>query len=240
MHTAGLIKTYFAKRNNISADKIKVASIMPCTAKKYEATRKELKYNNKNLIDFVLTTRETAYLIVKNKIKFNALKDSKMNNMLSEHSGAGAIYGSSGGVMESAIRTALYRLENKKLAKIDFKECRGMSGLKEAEIKLKNRKLKIAIVNGLANFQKIVDQLDKYDYIEVMACPGGCIGGGGQPIPTNSEIRLKRMKALYDIDTNKKIRKAHENKFALKALHYLESKGIDNEILHTHYSKKKK
>ncbi|HKK54368.1 MAG TPA: [FeFe] hydrogenase, group A [Patescibacteria group bacterium] len=240
MHTAGLVKTYFAKRNNISADKIKVVSIMPCTAKKYEATRKELRYKDKDLIDFVLTTRETAFLIAKNKIKFNALKNSKMNNMLSEHSGAGAIYGASGGVMESAIRTALHILENKKLPKIDFKEYRGMEGLKEASIKIKNRKLNVAIVNGLANFQKIVDQIDKYDYIEVMTCPGGCIGGGGQPIPTNSDIRLARMKALYSIDSKKKLRKAHENTYALKALHYLESQKIDKQILHTTYSKKNK
>jgi iron-only hydrogenase group A len=240
MHTAGLIKTYFAKRNNISPDKIKIVSIMPCTAKKYEATRKELRYKGKDLIDFVLTTRETAYLIDKNKIKFNALKDTKMNNMLSEHSGAGAIYGSSGGVMESAIRTALHVLENKDIAKIDFKECRGMKGLKEASVKVKNRKLKIAIVNGLANFQKIVDHIDKYDYIEVMTCPGGCIGGGGQPIPTNTDIRLARMKSLYSIDSKKKLRKAHENSYALKALHYLESQKIDKEILHTSYSEKNK
>ncbi|MCF7794780.1 [FeFe] hydrogenase, group A [Patescibacteria group bacterium] len=240
MHTAGLIKTYFAKRNNISPDKIKVVSIMPCTAKKYEATRKELRFNNKDLIDFVLTTRETAFLIAKNKIKFNALKNSSMNNILSEHTGAAAIYGSSGGVMESAIRTALHILENKKLPKIDFKECRGMKGLKEASIKIKNRKLNIAIVNGLANFQKIVDHIQKYDYIEVMTCPGGCIGGGGQPIPTNSDIREARMKALYNIDSKKKLRKAHENTYALKALHYLESQKIDKQILHTTYSEKKK
>jgi iron-only hydrogenase group A len=235
MHTAGLIKTYFAKRNNILADKIKVVSIMPCTAKKYEATRSEMRYNAKNLIDFVLTTRETAFLIAKNKIAFNSLKDSKMNNILSEHSGAGAIYGTSGGVMESAIRTALHILENKKLPKIDFKECRGMEGIKEASIKIKNRNLNIAIVNGLANFQKIADHINKYDYIEVMTCPGGCIGGGGQPIPTNSDIRIARMKALYSIDSKKKLRKAHENKYALKAIHYLESQKLDKKLLHTRY-----
>jgi iron-only hydrogenase group A len=240
MHTAGLVKTYYAKRNNISVNKIKLVSIMPCTAKKYEATRKELRYKGQDLIDFVLTTREIAYLIDKNKIKFNALKDSKMNNILSEHSGAGAIYGTSGGVMESAIRTALFMLEKKKLPKIDFKECRGMKGLKEASIQTKSRKLNIAIVNGLANFQKIVDQINKYDYIEVMACPGGCIGGGGQPIPTNPDIRLARMKALYTIDSKKKLRKAHENIHALEALHYLESQKIDKQILHTTYSKKNK
>ncbi|MFP4515066.1 MAG: [FeFe] hydrogenase, group A [Parcubacteria group bacterium] len=240
MHTAGLVKTYFAKRNNISPDKIKIVSIMPCTAKKYEASRKELRYKDKDLIDFVITTRETAFLIAKNKIKFNALKNSKMNNILSEHSGAAAIYGSSGGVMESAIRTALYFLENKNLPRIDFKDCRGMEGLKEASIKIKKRKLNIAIVNGLANFQKIVDQIDKYDYIEVMTCPGGCIGGGGQPIPTNSKIRLARMKALYKIDSKKKLRKAHENTQVLKALHYLETKKIDKQILHTTYSEKNK
>jgi iron only hydrogenase large subunit-like protein len=208
---------------------------MPCTAKKYEATRSEMRYNAKNLIDFVLTTRETAFLIAKNKIAFNSLKDSKMNNILSEHSGAGAIYGTSGGVMESAIRTALHILENKKLPKIDFKECRGMEGIKEASIKIKNRNLNIAIVNGLANFQKIADHINKYDYIEVMTCPGGCIGGGGQPIPTNSDIRIARMKALYSIDSKKKLRKAHENKYALKAIHYLESQKLDKKLLHTRY-----
>ena len=240
MHTAGLVKTYFANRNNISADKIKIVSIMPCTAKKYESRKKELRYNNKDLIDFVLTSRETAFLISKNKINFNALKDSQMNNLLSKHSGAGAIYGSSGGVMESALRTALSILEKKDLPKIQFKECRGMQGVKEAKIKIKNKILKIAIINGLANFQKIVDQIDKYHYIEVMSCPGGCIGGGGQPIPTNSSIRIARSKGLYNIDSKKKLRRAHKNKDALRALHYLESKKIDEQILHTKYREIKK
>ncbi len=240
LHTAGLIKTYYAQKKGIKAENIKIVSIMPCTAKKYEAQKPELKYNNKQLIDFVLSTRETAFLINKNNIRFKALKDSNMDNLLSEHSGAGAIYGASGGVMESALRTATYLLEGKNIPKIDFKDCRGMSGIKEAELKIKNKKIKIAIVNGLANFSKLVDHLDKYHYIEVMTCPGGCIGGGGQPIPTNLSIRQARMKGLYSIDSHKKVRRAHENKEALRVIHYLESTGIDKKILHTTYNEKKK
>lgn len=238
-----LAKTYFADKINRDPRDIVVTSIMPCTAKKHEINLEshylDLKKKIKS-VDYVLTTREFAYLLRRHKIDFKKLKSEKMDDALGVSSGAGNIYGASGGVMESALRTADYFLrvyketgsfksilngENYKLKKekfskiaqsrIEFKEVRGQQGIKDAIVRIGNRKLKIAVVNGTGNAKKILENLKRkrcyYDYVEVMACPGGCIGGGGQPVPTNSEIRRKRADALYQIDENLKIKTAHEN-----------------------------
>ncbi len=241
MHNAGAIKSYWAQKMNIKPEKISLVSVMPCTAKKYEASRKELKYKKNNLIDNVLTTRELAYILFKQGIDLKKIKASKADKCLNNHSGAAAIYGGSGGVMESALRTAKYLLENKKLnRKLNFKEVRGLKGIKETSINIAGKKLNLAVVNGMAKAQELLKNIDKYHYIEVMACPGGCIGGGGQPIPTTEEIREQRRQALYSIDRSKKMRQAHENKEVEEIFNWFKKNGLDHELLHTIYSKKNK
>ncbi len=240
IHLAGIIKTYWAKKHNVNPKKIKIVAIMPCTAKKFESARKDLRVNGLHLVNNVLTTRELAYLVHINKINLAKIKPQKGDDLLSDHTGAAAIYGGTGGVMESALRSAGYFLnpDKPKLGKIKFKDVRGLEGVKEATVKIGNKTLQVAVINGLANFNKIVDQLKKYHYIEVMACRGGCIGGGGQPIPTNDEIRKQRIKALYSIDDKKKRRKAHQNKTALEIIEWLEKNDLDHKVLHTQYKEK--
>ncbi|MEA2088576.1 MAG: [FeFe] hydrogenase, group A [Patescibacteria group bacterium] len=245
IHLAGIIKTYWAKKIKVDPKKIVVVSIMPCTAKKYESSRKELWLNNRPLVDSVLTTRELGYLLHKHKIDLTKIKPTKSDNPLGEHSGAGAIYGASGGVMESALRTAMFLLNKEKLKSINFKQIRGQQGIKKAEVKVGNRNLKLAVSNGLGNAKKILEELKQnpreYDYVEIMACPGGCIGGGGQPIPTTPLQRIKRAESLYQIDKKKKIREAHKNQEAKKAMSWLKKdKKLASQILHTKYHKKNK
>ncbi|MDP2767196.1 MAG: [Fe-Fe] hydrogenase large subunit C-terminal domain-containing protein [Candidatus Methanoperedens sp.] len=165
--------------------------------------------------------------------------------MLGEYSGAAAIYGASGGVMESALRTAQFMACKGKRkgslcdARIDYKDVRGLAGIKEAEVDIAGKKLRVAVVNGIGNIEPVLEKLNDYDYIEVMACPGGCIGGGGQPIPTTPEIRQKRMEALYKLDKSMKIRKAHENKGVSEALKWLEGQDkLKHQVLHTNYKKR--
>jgi len=244
IHLGGIIKTYFAKNAMINPKDIKVVSIMPCTAKKYEAQREEMKIDGNYPVDRVITTREFAWLMKKRaNIDFVNLKSSKADNPLGEYTGAAAIYGGSGGVMESALRTAhALACGSKKSgickSKIDFKKVRGLEGVKEAVVEVAGKKLRIAVVNGIGNFKHIKNNLKNYDYIEVMACPGGCIGGGGQPIPTNDEIRKKRVEALYEIDKKLKVRKAHENKGVEKALDWIHKEKLDHKTLHTSYKKR--
>lgn len=245
IHLGGLIKTYWAKQMKIKPRDIEVVSIMPCTAKKYEAKREEMKIKGGYPVDNVLTTREFAWLMKKEGIDFAKLKAEKSDNPLGDYSGAAAIYGGSGGVMESALRTAHFlACGGKKTgvcrAKIDFKEVRGMDGVKEAKVKVAGKSMRVAVVNGIGNIEPVIENLNSYDYIEVMACPGGCIGGGGQPLPTTSEIREKRIKALYKIDKSRKLRMAHENKGVEEALTWLKNRGgLEHKILHTYYYSKK-
>ena len=247
IHIGGMIKTYWAEIMNINPRDIIVVSVMPCTAKKYEASRKEMKVNGMWPVDYVITTREFSFMMKKNKIDFPRLKKSKADNPLGEYSGAGAIYGASGGVMESALRTAQFMAcESSKAklcqARLEFKKVRGLDGIKEAEVDVAGKKVRVAVVNGIGNIDGVIENLDKYDYVEVMACKGGCIGGGGQPIPTTDEIRRKRIEAIYKHDKSRKIRKAHENKNVLKALSWLEKKGhrLEHQVLHTRYKRKNK
>lgn len=260
MHSAGIIKTYWAEKMKIDPKNIVVVSIMPCTAKKFEASRKELRIKGIWPIDHVITTREFAWMIKKNKIDFKNLKSMPIDNPISEASGAGAIYGASGGVMESALRTAEYLIQTaqdtlcldvkkaEKLKKfcnssanrrIEFEDVRGQEGIKKASLLLGGKKIRVAVVNGIGNIQPILDNLKEFDYIEVMACPDGCIGGGGQPIWTTAEIRRKRLAALYKIDQASKTRKAHDNKMAVEMLSWLKGKkGLENKILYTKYKKR--
>ncbi|MEA3463784.1 MAG: [FeFe] hydrogenase, group A [Patescibacteria group bacterium] len=241
MHSAGVIKTYWARKMNISPKNIFVVSVMPCTAKKFEASRKELKIQGLWPVDSVITTREFAWLMKKNNIDLANLKPLKPDSAFGEYSGVAAIYGGSGGVTESVLRTAQYlACKNSKSKscnkRLEFKDIRGLSGIKKTVVNIAGKKVKVAVVNGIGNIEPVLENLDKYDYIEVMACPGGCIGGGGQPIPTTPETRQKRIEALYKIDKNKKIRKAHENKGVLEALEWLKQQGkLEYQVLHTTY-----
>jgi len=243
IHLGGIIKTYWAERMKVDPKRIVVVSIMPCTAKKFESRRSELKVNGLYPVDYVLTTREFGFLLKKNNIDFKKLKPGASDKIFNEGSGAAVIYGSSGGVMESALRTAYAlacRNESAKFcnSRIDFREVRGAAAIKEAVVDIAGRKLRVAVVNGIGAIDGILSNLKNYDYIEVMACPGGCIGGGGQPIPTTAKLRQVRMAALYEIDKFKEIRKAHDNKEVLQVLEWLKDKKIDHQVLHTKYQKR--
>lgn len=244
IHGGGAIKAYWAKKKNLKAEDIIVVSVVPCTAKKYEAIRSELKYKGKPLVDFVLTTRELAFLIKKNRIDFANLPEGKLEPMFNAGSGAAAIYGASGGVMESALRSVASFVCDKGKdplcnARLEFKEVRGLGGIKEAQVELGGKKFKLAIVNGLGNFSKLLPNFSKYHYIEVMACPGGCIGGGGQPIPTTKAIKEKRMAGLYDLDKKRTIRRAHENKEMLAFYNFAKENNLSKQLLHTSFKKTK-
>ncbi len=241
----GLIKTYFAERQGLDPKNIIVVSVMPCVAKKYEIKREELRINGMPVVDFVLTTRELAFLFKKRDIDLANIKPVKLDDPLAEPSGAGVIYGASGGVVESALRVACEIISNKKLGIVDFKAMRRQEGIKKSEIKIGDRVIKVAAISGTGNAIKILEELKVnpkvYDYIEVMACPGGCIGGGGQPIPADREIRTKRAESLYSIDKKKKIRNALRNPILKKIYkEFLMDQEKIQKIFHTKYFSKKR
>lgn len=243
IHLGGIIKTYWAQQKNIKPEDIVVVSIMPCTAKKFEITRSELNIKKLKPVDKVLTVRELAFMIKKAKIDFKSLKPTKSNDLINDGSSAGLIYGASGGVMESALRTANFMICGSSKGKIcrsriEFKAVRGLEGVKESLVDLGGKKLRVAVVNGIGNIKDVLTNIKKYDYIEVMACPGGCIGGGGQPIPSSREIVAKRTAGIYKEDKVGKIRTAHENKGAVEVVKWLKDEGLEHQILHTKYSKK--
>lgn len=243
IHGAGAIKSYFAKQKKLNSKKIEVVSIVPCTSKKYEAARPELGYKGKPLVDYVLTTRELAYILKKNKIDLAKLPESEVEPLFNDGSGAAAIYGASGGVMESALRTAASlvcaqkKTKNKLcVSRLEFKEVRGLKGFKEATVDLAGKKVRVGVVNGIAHFEALLPKLHKYHYIEVMACPGGCLGGGGQPLSTTNAIRQKRLEGLYAIDKGKtKMRRAHENKAMLEYYHWVKTNKLSAKLLHTKF-----
>ncbi len=242
-----VLKTYYAKKMGIDPKDIFVVSIMPCTVKKYESARPELKEEILPDVDAVLTTRELVRFFKIAGIDFNDLPESEFDNPLGESTGAAAIFGTSGGVMEAALRTAYWKLTGKDLDKLEFEEIRGMDGVKEATVNINGMDINIAVVNGIGNVKQIVEEVasgkSKHHFIEVMACPGGCINGGGQPIHQKPEKVMKRVKVLYQIDENAKHRRSYENE-SVKTL-YREFFGEPNshkahEILHTEYFDKKK
>jgi len=247
-----LIKSYFAKKYNIEPEKIVTVSVMPCIAKKYEASRQEMEVDGLRDVDYVITTRELSRMIRQANINFTQLEDSNFDDPMGEASGAGAIFGTTGGVMEAALRTAADTLENKDLDKIEYKVVRGEKGIKEATLNIAGREIKIAVVSGLANARKIMEQIKQgkcnYDFIEIMACPGGCVMGGGQPIKSSkvrSEVDVRKLRAdsLYAIDEKSIVRKSHENP-VIKQIYseFFKQPGSDiaHKYLHTSYSKKEK
>lgn len=247
-----LIKAYYAKKENIEPEKIFVVSVMPCIAKKYERQRKELSNNGLFDVDSVITTRELARMIKYANIRFDSLEDSEFDNPLGESTGAAAIFGTTGGVMEAALRTAQDILTGKELDKIDFESVRGEQGIKRATININGKDIKVVAASGLGNAQKIIEEIKSgkadYQFVEIMACPGGCIMGGGQPIKNsrtraNVNIRKLRADSIYSIDEKSKIRKSHENPVVKKVYEeFLESPGSyrAEKLLHTIYEKKYK
>lgn len=242
-----LSKSIYAKIMDINAENIYTVSIMPCTAKKYEAAREEMNINGIREVDAVLTTRELARMINSANIDFKNIEEEEFDYPFGIASGAGAIFGATGGVMEAALRSVYHRLRNEDLKEVEFKEVRGMEGIKEATLIIDNLPVKFAIAHGISNAKKILEEIEKgkseYTFIEIMACTGGCIGGGGQPIGTNLKIKEKRLQGIYRIDENKAIRKSHENPGIIELYkEYLDKplSGVSHILLHTTYSSKKR
>ena len=209
-----LIKHYFSQKISVLPKDIYLVSIMPCTAKKSEIRRKELMIDGVYPVDDVLTTVELGTLLKQKKIDFTNLKEMNFDHPLGEATGAGVIFGVTGGVMTAALRTAYYLLSGKNSDDLYFqKEITSLKGIKIFNLELLGKKLRIAIIDGLKNFYQIKDKLSDFDYIEVMVCPGGCIAGGGQPKPVNDLIRKKRRQVLLRIDEQKTIKTSHDNLF---------------------------
>lgn len=236
-----ITRSYYAEVNNIPVEDIVVVSIMPCTAKKFEAARDEMQTD----VDYALTTRELARMIKQAGIDVLNIAKDNFDQLLGSSSGAADIFGATGGVMEAALRTAYEILTGEELQKLDFTQVRGIKGdIKEAEIAVGDLNIKVAVVNTLGSARKMLEKIkngEEYHFIEFMACPGGCIGGGGQPLPATEETIEKRIAALYDIDKNKEIRKSHENPYIKKIYEeYLDEPGSHkaHELLHTHYTER--
>jgi iron-only hydrogenase group A len=243
-----LAKTYFADKEGINPKDIVVVSVMPCTAKKFECSRPEMNDSGYKDVDYVLTTREFAKMIKEAGIDFRNLEEGTYDNPMGEYTGAATIFGATGGVMEAALRTAYELVTGKTLENLDFTAVRGIEGIKEASIPIEGiGNVKVAVANGLGNARKLMERIKNgdadYHFIEIMACPGGCIGGGGQPIPVNNEIRKLRAQALYNEDKSLNYRKSHENP-SIKKIYkefLIEPLGEkSHHLLHTKYTPRSK
>ncbi len=248
--TGAMIKTYYAERENLNPRDIVVVSVMPCTAKKFEANRPELGHDGMADVDYVLTTRELARMIKEAGIDFVNLPDEDFDSLMGESTGAAVIFGATGGVMEAALRTAYEVITGKTLEDVNFTAVRGMEGIKEATVKIGDLDVNVAVASSTGKASELLDMVKKgeknYTFIEIMGCPGGCVNGGGQPIVSSqirnwTDIRPLRAKALYDEDVSKKLRKSHENP-EIKQI-YEEYLGKPNghkshELLHTTYEKR--
>ncbi|MFA6383827.1 MAG: NADH-dependent [FeFe] hydrogenase, group A6 [Candidatus Omnitrophota bacterium] len=243
-----LSKTYYAKKNNIDPAKIFNVSIMPCTAKKYEISRSdEMSASGYQDVDVSLTTRELARMIKQAGIDFSTLPDEECDSILGEYAGAGVIFGATGGVMEAALRTAYYFITGKDLGKVEFDAVRGLKGVKETEIDVDGKKIRIAVAHGLGNVEYVLGKIRAakaagkempYHFVEVMACPGGCVGGGGQPYMVTDELRKKRAGGLYQDDAEKQIRCSHQNPYIKRIYDEFLEKPLSEKsekLLHTHY-----
>ena len=238
-----IAKTYFADKLGIKREDLIVVSIMPCVAKKYECGRDEFKTNHNPDVDFAITTRELAALIKISNIDFKTLPNEEYDNPLGESTGAAVIFGTTGGVIEAAVRTA-YELHTKKeLPRLNFDELRGMEGIRKATIDFDGTPINIGIAHGLGNARKLLEEIQagksEFHAIEIMSCPGGCIGGGGQPYHHgNAEILKKRQLAIYQEDGKKVIRKSHENPYIIKLYEEFLGKPMSEKahhLLHTEY-----
>ncbi|MFV0376970.1 MAG: NADH-dependent [FeFe] hydrogenase, group A6 [Mangrovibacterium sp.] len=238
-----IAKTYFADKIGVKRENLVVVSIMPCLAKKYESSRNEFSVNGNPDVDYALTTRELASLIKLSNIDFKQLPDEEFDMPMGESTGAGVIFGTTGGVIEAAVRTAYELQTGKTLPRVDFEELRGMEGLRKATIDFDGTPINIGIAHGLGNARKLLDQIkageSHFHAIEIMSCPGGCIGGGGQPYHHgDAEVLKKRQRAIYSEDKNKTLRKSHENPHIIKLYeeflgHPMSEKA--HHLLHTKY-----
>ena len=238
--TGAIAKTYYAQKMGIDPKDVVMVSIMPCIAKKYEAALPSEETYGIRDVDIVLTTRELAKMLKEGSVNLNHIKDEEFDNPLGISSGAGAIFGGSGGVLEAALRTVYFKMTGSELEDVNFTAVRGMAGIRVAEISIGERQVRVAAVSGLGNARQVLEKIKKheehFDVIEIMACPGGCVNGGGQPYAEErEEIIEKRMQGLYQIDRNSKVRKSHLNP-AIQALYqeYLGEAGsqLAHEILH--------
>ena len=247
-----MVKSYYAEKKGIDPKDIAVVSVMPCTAKKFEAARPELGHNGLADVDVVITTRELARMIKEANINFNLLPDGEFDSLMGESTGAAVIFGATGGVMEAALRTAYETITGETLADVNFHQVRGIEGIKEAEIDIGGNKVLVAVASGTGNATKLLERVKSgeksYAFIEVMACPGGCVNGGGQPIVSaetkmDVDVRVERAKALYGEDSAKALRKSHDNT-EIKQIYndFLTKPGshLAHELLHTTYQKREK
>ena len=247
-----VIKLYYARKFNIDPSKIFVVSVMPCIAKKYECTREEMEEDGLRDVDAVITTRELSRMIKQANIEFNSLEDTDFDDPMGEASGAGAIFGTTGGVMEAALRTAADTIERKSLGQFEYKAVRGGVGIKRATVNIAGKDINVVVASGLRNARKIMDEIRAgnvdYQFVEIMACPGGCIMGGGQPIKTSKirstvDVRKLRADSLYTIDEKSTIRKSHENP-TIKTIYkeFFGEPGSEkaHKYLHTTYHKEEK
>ncbi len=242
-------KNYLTEALGVPREKMVVVSVMPCLAKKYECSREEFSLNGNPDVDISITTRELAHLIKRANISFERLPEEDFDNPLGASTGAAVIFGATGGVIEAAVRTAVEILTKKPLERIDFEELRGMEGIRDAWLEVAGLKLHIGIAHGLGNARKLLDSIregsvEPFHAIEIMACPGGCIGGGGQPYHHGKmEIIRKRAQAIYEEDRNKPIRKSHENPYIVELYEKFLEKPMSEKahhLLHTHYFKRHK
>jgi NADP-reducing hydrogenase subunit HndD len=238
-----IAKTYFADQLGIKREDLVVVSIMPCVAKKYECGREEFNVNENPDVDHAITTRELAALIKLSNIDFKSLSDEEFDNPMGESTGASVIFGTTGGVIEAAVRTAYEIHTKKELPRLDFEELRGMEGIRKATIDFDGLPIKIGIAHGLGNARKLLEDIQagksEFHAIEIMSCPGGCIGGGGQPYHHgNADVLKKRQMALYTEDKNKTIRKSHENPHIIKLYEEYLGEPMSEKahhLLHTEY-----
>lgn len=254
-----LAKTYYAKARNLKPEKIVSVSVMPCTAKKFEANRPEMHDSGYRDVDYVLTTRELAIMIKQAGIDFQKLIDEPFDRLMGESTGAGVIFGATGGVMEAALRTVYELVTGREIPfdNLNVSPVRGMDGVKECSIRIEHPlqewdflegvELKCAVAHGLINAKKVMDRIvsgtSEYHFVEFMACPGGCLGGGGQPIPTSPEIRQKRAEAIYAEDQGMPLRKSHLNPEILKIYADFLSKPLgekSHQLLHTQYIRRER
>ncbi len=240
-----VLKSFYAKREGIEPKNIFSVAIMPCTAKKYEAERPEMARGGVPDIDAVLTTREFARLIKMRGIDMSALAPDSSDSPFGERSSAGKLFGASGGVMEAAIRSAHYLITGRELEKLEVKAVRGLEGVKEAKVNIDGLEIAVAVVSGLGNARRLLDEIKagrkEYHFVEVMTCPGGCIAGGGQPFTTDPEAVRARMQALYKIDREAPVRVSHGNEEIQRLYKDFLEKPLSHkshELLHTHYTKR--
>lgn len=240
-----VIKSYFAEKSNIKPDDIYSVSIMPCTAKKFEAQREEMTHNGISDVDAVITTRELAQFIRLYGIDIHNIEPEIADSPLGVRSSAGKLFGATGGVMEAAVRTAYYKLTGEELINFRIPEARGLEKRKEIKLKIGNIELGLAVVNGLANAKVLLDEIKAgrkdIHFIEIMACPGGCIGGGGQPIEFDENNVIARMNSLYDIDDRATIKVSHKNPDIIELYNQFLGKPLgskSHKLLHTKYCKR--